>query len=218
MKHLNSKVRTEMDKIDIPQVLSERTKMGIARAKSEIGQPIKRKWYVLAGPALAAAIALSIVGPGLLSDNPPENPVIKFVQYSSVFDVSDTRRLVGWSDSVFIGKVIQQTGSKSMDGIPETQFKVEVSDLIKGDLKGSVTVNQQGGFKGKELILVEKDKLLVEGNSYLFVTKHLQEENWHTLVPVYGDIQITSDEHKQELIAKFEKAYEEEIPFDVNNP
>jgi hypothetical protein len=213
MKQMNDKIINEMNKIEIPLELRERSKLGIAKAKSESVKKSRRKWYLLAAPALAATIALSIAGPGLLTNSPSENPVIKTVPYSNAFDVTDPQRLVGWSDAVFVGKVIEKSGEKSHDGLPETQFKVEVSENIKGTLKGAVTVNQQGGYEGNNLILIENDKLLEKGETYLFVTKYLKEEGWYTLVPVYGDIRITSESHREELINKYKKAYEEEIPF-----
>ena len=208
---MSDKLIKEINKIEIPRELSERSKLGVAKAKSEA--PLsKNKWYILAAPVLAAAVALSLAVPGLISNNTPENPVIKTVEYSNTFDVSDPNRLVGWADSVFIGKVVKQSGTKSLGGLPETQFKVEVMNTIKGEVKGTVIVNQQGGYEGNELILVENDQLLDIGKSYLFVTKYLKDENWHTLVPVYGDIAITSESQKQELIEKYQKAYQEEIP------
>jgi hypothetical protein len=211
MKQVSDKLLKEINKIEIPSELGERSKRGITKAKMDTANS-KKKWYILAAPALAAAIALSIAGPALLSNNPPDNPVIKTVEYSNTFDVSNPNLLVGWADSVFIGKVVEQSGTKALDGLPETQFKVEVVETIKGDLTGTVTVNQQGGYDGNELILVENDSMLTKGKSYLFVTKYLKEENWHTLVPVYGDIKITSDTHRQELLEKYQKAYKEQVP------
>ncbi|WP_423406727.1 hypothetical protein AABM38_12520 [Heyndrickxia sp. MSNUG] len=210
---MNDKLIKEMNKIEIPRELRERSKIGVEKAKREVPRSNKQ-WYIFAAPALAAAVALSIAGPGLLSNNSPENPVIKTVEYNNTFDVSDPNRLVGWADSVFIGKVVEQSGTKSLAGLPETQFKVEVMDTIKGDIKGTVIVNQQGGYEGNELILVENDPLLENGKSYLFITKYLKDENWHTLVPVYGDIEITNESQKQELIEKYQKAYQEQIPFE----
>ena len=101
-----------------------------------------------------------------------------------------------------------------MDDTPETQFKVDVSDNVKGKFNGTVIVNQQGGFKRNELILIENDQLLHEGQSYLFVTKHMKEENWNTLVPVYAGILI-ANEAKKELIEKYTTAYKNEIPFNT---
>ncbi|MDQ0888785.1 hypothetical protein QFZ81_003873 [Paenibacillus sp. V4I9] len=176
----------------------------------------KSRWSFVLGSIIVASIALAIFVPNYFTNNPPENPVIRTVASSNAFDVTDTRRLVGWADNVFVGKVIKQDGTKSLDSTPETQFKVEVSDNVKGKFNRTVIVNQQGGFKRNELILIENDQLLHEGQSYLFVTKHLKEENWNTLVPVYGDILIANEEAKIEIIEKYTTAYKNEIPFNMS--
>jgi len=211
---MSNKIHTEMNKIEIPKELSDRSRIGIGKAKTEIGKNNNKKWLVFAAPGLAAIIALGIAGPGLLSNQPPENPVIRTVQTSHAFDVTDPQRLVGWADNVFIGKVIKMSGTSEERGMLETQFKVEVAESIKGELQGEVTVNQQGGYEGKKLILVENDQLLKEGESYLFISRKNEEHDFHTVVPVYGDILINSEAHKEELLTKYEMAYQEEIPFE----
>ncbi|MDQ8739459.1 hypothetical protein [Paenibacillus sp. LHD-38] len=215
---MSNKIKQEMNKIEIPKELSERSEIGVSKAKLEMGNS-KRRWTFVIASVMAASLALAIFGPNYFTNNPPENPGIRIIDLSKIstaFDVSDTRRLVGWADNVFIGKVIGQDGTKSIDGFPETQFKVEVSDNIKGEFNGTVIVNQQGGYKGNELILIENDQLLQEGQSYLFVTRHLKKENWNTLVPVYGDILITNEEAKKELIEKYTTAYKNEILFNMS--
>lgn len=207
---MSNKIVDELSKIEIPSELSSRSRIGVAKAKSEADSG-KRKWYIFAIPALAAALALSFAGLELLPGT-SESPIIKTIEYSNSFDVSETNKLVGWADSVFIGRVVEQSGSKSIDGFPETQFKVEVLQSIKGDLTGTVTVNQQGGYEGNQLTLIENDSLLEEGKSYLLVTKYLEDENWHTLVPVYGDIEIQNENQKQELINKYQTAFENQVP------
>ena len=212
---MNNNIKQEINKIEIPEELSERGKLGVTKAKLEMDKS-KRKWPFILAPALAVALALGIFAPSYFTNNLTENPVTKTIEHSSAFDISDPQRLVGWADNVFIGTVLKQDGAKSIDGIPETQFEVEVSDNIKGDINGTVIVNQQGGYKDDELILVENDQLLQEGKSYLFVTKHLEEEGWNTLVPVYGDILIATNEDKINIVEKYKKAYAEEIPFELN--
>jgi hypothetical protein len=210
---MSNKIHTEMNKIEIPRELSDRSKKGIQKAKGELGKSSKKMWLAFAAPGLAAMIALGIAGPVLLFDHPPKNPVIQSIQTSHAFDVTDSKRLVGWADNVFIGTVLEQSGTSDATGMLETQFKVEVSENIKGELQGKVTINQQGGYEGKNLILVENDQLLKEGESYLFISRRNEEQDWHTVVPVYGDILINSEAHKEELLSKYKKAYQEEIPF-----
>ncbi len=210
---MNNNIKQEMNKIEIPKELRGRSKAGVTKANLEMHNS-KRRWFFNIGPAIAVSLAVGIFALNYFTNDSPENPIIKTIEYSNTFDLADTRQLVGWSDNVFIGKVLEQSGTKSLDGIPETQFKVEVTDQIKGELDGTVIVNQQGGYEDKELILVEGDQLLKDGQLYLFVTKHLKEESWHTLVPVYGDILITNEEAKKGFIEKYTAAYENEIPFE----
>lgn len=139
-------------------------------------------------------------------------PITPYVHNDNVADFNDDRQLVGAVHNVFVGRVISQEGTKSLGSIPETQFKVEVIQNIKGELSGIIKVNQQGGYKDKQLILVEKDKLIEPGKTYLFATRYLESEDWHTLVPLYGDIPIKTKEHETEVVEKFKKAYKEEIP------
>jgi hypothetical protein len=211
---MSNKVHTEMKKIEIPRELSERSKIGVQNAKAESPNNKNKKWIAIAAPGVAVLIALGIAGPGLFSDQPVENHVVQTVQTSHAFDVTDPQRLVGWADNVFVGKVVKMTGTSDESGVLETQFKVEVAENIKGELQGEVTVNQQGGYEGKNLILVEDDQLLKEGESYLFISRINEEQYWHTIVPVYGDIMIESEAHKEELVNKYKKAYHEEIPFE----
>lgn len=170
----------------------------------------KRLTFILS-PVIACLLVLSFIG--LKFDNPDENPVVKTIEHNFVINPENPKELVGFSHNVFIGKVISKDGTKNLDGLPETQFNVEVIQNIKGDLKGTIKVNQQGGYMKEELILLQGDKLLEEDKEYLFVTRYLEEEDWYTLIPQYGDILIINGQQKAELIDKFTKAYKEEIPF-----
>jgi hypothetical protein len=162
---------------------------------------------------MATFIISVFICSGFLIYNSIKNPIIVTIHPNFVIDIYNTPELVGFSDNVFLGKVIAKKGSKSIGSIPETQYKVEVIQNIKGNLNGVVEINQQGGHKWNKLILMEGDKLLEAGNTYLFVTRYLQTENWHTLVPKRGDILISSEKARVEFIDEFTKAYKEEIPF-----
>ncbi|MFO7296390.1 MAG: hypothetical protein C0P72_010255 [Clostridia bacterium] len=137
------------------------------------------------------------------------------IRATFVTDFKDPRKLVGYSDNVFVGRVIEQTGVIERAGTPETQFKVEVLENIKGKLEGTVIVNQQGGYDREtgRLYLMEGDTLLQPGKMYLFATGYDKEYNFHTLVPVFGDIPIENITKRAELVKKFKQAHAEEIPF-----
>lgn len=89
------------------------------------------------------------------------------IEGAYAFDVSDKRRLVGFADNAFVGRVVERVGTDdpasvelptdgrvasedeqvaaAAAGIVSTQFSVEVLENIKGKLEGTVTVSQVGG-------------------------------------------------------------------------
>ena len=167
----------------------------------------------LASAGLALAL---IVGGTTLSQQLSSQPRVIHTEVSFVSDFSDSRKLVGFADNVFVGRVLEQTGTHSPDGaMPETLFKVDVIRSIKGSLAGTVTVNQQGGFSAEEnaLILMEQDGLLEAGKTYLFATRTGGNGSWHTLVPEFGDLRIGNGQEQAALVQKFEQAAKEQIKY-----
>lgn len=140
------------------------------------------------------------------------------VHTTSAVDLSNPNQLTGWADNVFIGKVVKKKDTKKLNTVPETQFDVEVKKNIKGELSRTVIVNQQGGYDKEEnkLYLIEQDKLLEDGKKYLFVTKYNKDQNFHTLVPEYGNLLIESDVKYNQLVKEFTKASKEQVPFKID--
>lgn len=97
-----------------------------------------------------------------------ETPRIALIHPSYPANYDDNAILVGASHNVFVGKVIAQVGTKDFVGNPATQFSVEIITHIKGDLKDTVVVNQEGGYRNGVLYLMEESGgLLVPGSTYL---------------------------------------------------
>ena len=149
------------------------------------------------------------------------------VEVDYAFDPKDERKLVGFADNVFFGRVVQRVGteglptSKPGETIKQTQFSVEVGENVKGQLAGTVTVNQEGGRdeQAGALELVEGDPLLTPGQEYLFVTRYDEGNDWHTIAAQpYGDVKVKDGADKKALKDKFEKAKKEEIPYDPAAP
>lgn len=141
-------------------------------------------------------------------------PQQESVHVNLVTELSDKRKLAGLSHNIFIGKVISQAGTKSLGSLPETQFKVQVLQNIKGNLSGTILVNQQGGYNQyDELVLVEEDPLLQTGKTYLFATRYLKQENWHTVIPHFGDIRLDSPVERLKILTQMKQAVEQQIPF-----
>jgi hypothetical protein len=118
---------------------------------------------------------------------------VKRMHASWVTDFSDRRRLAGFADAVFIGRVDAVGGAKSLSTAPETQFSVKVQRTLKGTVKGSVVVNQEGGKDPRDgsTLLYEDDQLLQAGHTYVFAARFNKAENWYTVIPVWGNIDLT---------------------------
>ena len=153
------------------------------------------------------------------------------------FEVKDERQLVGASESVFVGRVLEQVGTSKMPGtggigVPTTQFCVRVKEVIKGDLRGVVTVSQPGGYveyaadrdypdrgveKGqriRELILFAQTPLLQDGQEYVFVTGPDSRQGYHAIgVLPYGAVPLEGKDEKQrgDVVERFKKAKKEQI-------
>lgn len=112
---------------------------------------------------------------------------------SFAFDIFDEKKLSVFAGNVFVGRVIERSGSKVRSGI-EVQFRVEVLGNIKGELAGQATVNQQGGSdpERNRLEIFAGDFPLSAGSTYIFSTRHSAEMGWHTLVPRSGDVNVTA--------------------------
>lgn len=98
-------------------------------------------------------------------------------------DFSDNSILTGAAHNVFVGKVTMQTGTIDFIGHPATQFEVQIINNIKGNLEGSITVNQEGGIKNDILYLMDNSPLLQPGSTYLLSARYDPEGNFFTLNP-----------------------------------
>lgn len=93
--------------------------------------------------------------------------------------------------------------------MPRTQFSVEVLKNVKGDLDGTVTVSQIGGYDGEEgrEVRVEGDSLSKPGKRYLFVTSYNREEGWYAVVAQpFGDVLVEDEARRREVEERFEQA------------
>ena len=174
-----------------------------------------------------ATVALGTALGAVSSYRPPdEAPPVHHavsVHVSSAFDVADTRKLVGFSTHVFVGRVVRTLGTDSLPdtapGGPETPvtlFAVEVRENIKGRAVGTVTLNQMGGRDSEgTLMLFEGDPLLLPGQEYIFVTRRLRVDGSYQLVaPGYDSIQLENAQRRSTALDRFRVAHREEIPFD----
>lgn len=141
-------------------------------------------------------------------------PKISYVDYVAPTDFSDDRRLAGFADHVFVGRVTGAGQTVDRDPLPETSFPVLVVDTLKGTAAGGVTVVQQGGQKpghDDEHVVLEGDTPLQAGQTYLFATRS-DPEGRRFLVARYGDLRVRDAAHLQQLRARFGTAVRTQIP------
>jgi hypothetical protein len=129
---------------------------------------------------------------------------------SYAFDIYDDQELMDFASHVFVGRVVEKSGTESR-GSAEAQFRVEVLDVVKGELPAEVTVNQQGGYVPffNQLELFDGDWPLLPGTTYLFSTRHSEQMGWYTLVPRVGNIDVRRLQHEgrfgEDLAAEVER-------------
>ncbi|WP_194833542.1 hypothetical protein [Nocardia sp. XZ_19_369] len=151
-------------------------------------------------------------------------PVTSYLNSSSVIDRNNPAAVTGAATDIFFGQVVESIGSTERRGQLESQFSIEVSERLKGDAAGRVTVNQRGGRKDRTVVVESGDELLVLGQSYLIAARFSKDEDWYTLIPVAGDIPVTGNgsprakvnrppENRDEVRNRMKDAIAREIPF-----
>jgi hypothetical protein len=101
-------------------------------------------------------------------------------------DFSKNQNLIGGASNVFVARVSTQSGNKETSIGPRTQYIVEIIHNIKGNLSGTVTLDELGGYKDDQLVLIEDispdDFFLVPGATYVFATRYNDKEGWYTVI------------------------------------
>jgi len=113
--------------------------------------------------------------------------IIMHPQYA--FKPSDTKQLVKNTDSIFIGKVVKQTGEKQIGGFSYPVFSVQVIESVKGDAFGTVDVVQADvRYRDKKVYVSEGDIsisgemnldkiLLKQGSAYIFTALYVKDDH-----------------------------------------
>jgi hypothetical protein len=130
-------------------------------------------------------------------------------------DATDDRALADYATDIFIGRVLDQTGAAGAptsapdQELPQSQFAVEVLQLLKGRAAGVVTVNQVGGLdqQAHQIMLLEGDALLRPGASELFLVVSVPERGWYQIVAAgYGHLPADDPTQRETLIDRFAQA------------
>lgn len=192
-----------------------------------ISTPRLRLLAAAAGLALAAGILAWWFVPPLLYCGPP---VIAHATW--VIDASNDRELAGFADDIFFGRVTEKVGQTTLGSFPQTNYRVEVLEVLKGSAAGVVAVSQQGGVMpdGACFRMAGDPDLLEPGKSYLLATHGSSAENGggHLVISAgggYGKIELPAAAGEEsggilstatagELRSRFADAIANQIPFD----
>jgi len=128
------------------------------------------------GAVVLAVVMLAAIGMYVYSTQrnhitESKNQLDGVVHSAYIADFDDDRVLVGYAQNVFVGKVIQYTGSAPRNGVPHKQLEVSVVHNIKGEAQGVVTVDVENSSEVEELI---------PGATYLLAARHIP-----TISPFY---------------------------------
>jgi hypothetical protein len=121
---------------------------------------------------------------------------------STIADFSDRRRLVGFVEHVFVGRVRESAGIHHdvppvTRELGEPRYTVEVLESIKGALGGEV--------------IVEWPRLEL-GREYVFTTNPSPRGDWQMGVSQYGATLIDGTHDRAQVIKDFRQAYQHQIP------
>ena len=150
-------------------------------------------------------------------------PQTSIVSACYAVNISDPVELVGISHQVFTGTVVKKAASISAPNpaslgwdLPYQLYEVKVLQMVKGALRETITVQQQGGEVGGTLWLMDGDEFLEEGCTYLFATRYHPDIDSYTLVPNYGDVKI-EDSQMGDVVAQYQQAYKASTDYDTAN-
>lgn len=164
--------------------------------------------------AFTFAIATSmVVGGPLLRSYLDETGSISAMP---LFDMSYDQKLVDYSSDVFIGRVSRQVGKRGLPAtgsysLPQTQFTVQVEELIKGTASEEIVVNQMGGIEStsRKLVLFEGQSLLKSDERVLLFTRYDQVNDWYNVVAIdEGERRVTNQRERATLVKRFKAAAE----------
>ncbi len=185
---------------------------------------MKKRLFIVGSILIFGAIYLGMRGVQQVGFQTPTDSGVKNMGESGIAatwatDFNNNRRLVGYYQNVFAGKVLAEAGrSDNSLGLSRTQYDVEVIYNIKGIAEDRIVVS---------LDSTKGDKL-APGTTYLFGATHLPDEAgpWYfvgfhpatkTVVSEHANL---SKEQLRELVLRHARTYEllnaypNEIPFD----
>ena len=116
-----------------------------------------------------------------------------YVHVTYATELGDDRKLAGFADNVFFGRVERRRGQVA-GLIPTTQSQVTVLETLKGSVSGSVAVSQHGGTDRfcVKVRMADDPHLMEPGKSYLLFTRLSASRGWHSVVSGFGKYELAA--------------------------
>ena len=155
----------------------------------------------------------------------PRGPMIIDPQLATEF--WEDRKLVGFWDAVFFGKVTSDGVYSDAYPYPTKTFDVEVLESLKGEAAGTVQVNQPADVtqEGDPIYFEHGGSPLVNGQAYVFVGAKDPAQGLYLVHTTYQQVnvpvpagsnkeEILQSDHAGVLRARFQDAIDNQIAFD----
>lgn len=132
---------------------------------------------------------------------------------STVTDFTDRRRLVGFVEHVFVGRVEAYRGM--WVGLPaavrddETRRDVRKTDALNVPLYDVNVVESIKGALPREIVLAGPS--LDAGGEYIFATNAAPNGEWQMVVSRHGSVRVRGD--RDRLVRAFRRAYETQVVY-----
>lgn len=138
---------------------------------------------------------------------------VNTIRATFVYDATDLKEVIGYADNVFVGKIQDyiKTNNTSTSGIPQTSYKVEVLENIKGKLKTNIEIIKGGGLDKdrKSKSIYENDILPIKDKEYIFIVFALENgemkaEGMNTTILLNSADGYQSSEKYNKVISAYE--------------
>jgi hypothetical protein len=168
------------------------------------------------------------------SGNKPP-PTLPTIEALPAFDTSDPRRLIGFSENLFVGRVEQKVSEVPLKstipdskGEPQVQFRVQVGETLKSGGPEPLStgdrgvVDQMGGIDdktGKPYVVNTitggghyTDNILQPDKEYLFATRYDPTRGFHTITAQpHGDVLLTGNEEGTATLELYRRSVKDQI-------
>lgn len=128
------------------------------------------------------------------------------IEYNIVYVLEETNPYyqIGFSDYVFIGKVVKENKRYLFEDMPRTTYQIKVLENLKGNLQDNIEVIYPGGYYSDGTLILEKgDEIIDESlpdidSTYIFVG--IGQQNGEILLQTLYTDTIYNQDNKEKFL------------------